>query len=206
MAEIQEPQNARSRRTRTRLLDAAVALLETDGFEALTMGALAKQAGISRRGSYLHFRSRSEVVRSLFPHVAARHDLKGSLTLVWKAPDAVSALEEWARHLARYHTRLLPIDRALQRVYREDPDAAAHRRRVRSAQRKTCRWLATGLAREGRLAPPWKVDTATDMLLAQISSEVIGALLEEFGWSRKALAEHLATMYRATFVADTIRK
>src|ERR687897_152858 len=56
--------------------------------------------------------------------------LAESLRGVWEAPDAVSALDEWAAHLARYHPRLLAVDRALQAVWHHDPDAALHRRRV----------------------------------------------------------------------------
>lgn len=42
--------------------------------------------------------------------------------------------------------------------------------------------------------------TATDMLWAQVSSEVIGGLLHDCGWSSAMLADHLAAMYEATFI------
>lgn len=53
-----EPQNARSRRTREALLRAARALIEEKGFDAVTLAAVARQAGVSPRGLYLHFSSR----------------------------------------------------------------------------------------------------------------------------------------------------
>jgi AcrR family transcriptional regulator len=196
---IAEPANARSRRTRAALLTAARAILEEEGFETLTMTAVADRAGVTRRAVYMHFGSRAELVGALFDHVAAVEGLDESLRAVWEAPDAVSALDEWAAHLARYHPRLLAVDRALQQVWRHDADARAHRRRVVAEQLANCRRLASRLADEGRLADPWTVASAGDMLFALISSDVIEALLVDRRWSRQRLAEHLALLFRSTF-------
>src|SRR4051812_19182540 len=93
---IAEPTNARSRRTRTALLAAAHAILEEQGFEALTMTAVADRAGVTRRAVYMHFPRRAELVGAIFDHVAEAEGLAESLERVWAAPDAVSALDEWA--------------------------------------------------------------------------------------------------------------
>jgi AcrR family transcriptional regulator len=198
---IAEPANARSRRTRSALLAAAHAILVEAGFEALTMTAVAGRAGVTRRAVYMHFDSRAELVGALFDHVAAVEGLEESLSEVWDAPNGGAALDRWAVHLARYHPRLLAVDRALQRVWRDDADAAAHRQRVVAAQLANCRRLARRLAEEGRLAPGWTEASAADMLFALISSDVVEALLEDRGWSRRRLADHLALLFRSTFVA-----
>jgi AcrR family transcriptional regulator len=200
---IDQPTNARSRRTRAALLSAARAILEEDGFEALTMTAVADGAGVTRRAAYMHFASRAELVGALFDHVAAAEGLEESLRRVWEAPDAVSALDEWAAHLARYHPRLLAVDRALQRIWRVDADAAAHRERVVEEQLSNCRRLTRRLADEGRLAGSWSTASAADMLFALISSDVIEALLVDRRWSRQRLADQLAIVFRSTFVAGS---
>jgi AcrR family transcriptional regulator len=197
---ISEPTNARSRRTRAALLAASRAILEEEGFEALTMTAAAERAGVTRRAMYLHFASRAELIGALFDYVASVEGLHDSTRSVWQAPDAVAALDEWAAHLARYHPRLLAVDRAMQRVWRQDPDAAAHRARVVSAKLSNCRRLAARLADEGRLAAGWSPSLAADMLFALISSDMIEALLVDRRWSRRRLAEHLALLFRSTFV------
>ena len=202
MRTITEPTNARSRRTRTALLASTRAILEEQGFEALTMTAVADRAGVTRRAVYMHFASRAELLGALFDYVAGVEGLGDSLLGVWEAPDAVSALDEWAAHLARYHPRLLAVDRALQRVWRLDADAAAHRKRVVAEQLSSCRRLAGGLADEGQLAGAWTVASASDMLFALISSDMFEALLVDRRWSRRRLAEHLALLLRSTFVAD----
>lgn len=199
---IDDPSNARSRRTRAALLDATREILEDDGFEALTMAAVAARAGVSRRAVYLHFASRAAMVDALFQHIAETEGLGDSTRRVWEAPDAAAALDEWARHLARYHTRLLSVTRAIERVRRVDGDAARHRERVVRAQLANCRELAVWLDREDRLAPPWTVDTATDMLWALISTDMIEGLIIDRRWSRRRLAVHLAVVLRATFARD----
>jgi AcrR family transcriptional regulator len=200
-ATIEEPANARSRRTRAALLAAARELLEREGFGALTMTAVADRAGVTRRAVYMHFGSRAELVGALFDHVAEAEGLAASLERVWSAPDAERALEEWARHLARYHPRVLAVDRAVERLRDTDPDAAAHRRRVVAAKLANTRRLARRLASEDRLAPGWTVDSAADMLFALISSDLIEALISDRRWSRRRLAERLTALFRSTFVA-----
>ena len=200
-SKIQEPTNARSRRTRAAVLAAAHAILKEEGFEALTMTAVAKRAGVTRVAVYMHFASRAKLVEALFDYVADVEGLAASLQAVWDAPDAVAALDRWAAHLARYHPRVLAVDRALQRVWRDDPDAAAHRRRVVSEKLANCRRLARRLDDEGRLAGGWTVQSATDMLFALISSDMIEALTVDRRWSRDRLAEHLALLFRSTFVS-----
>src|SRR6266540_2122447 len=81
----EKPRNARSRRTRAALLDAARALLEEQGTESLTMATVAERAGISRRAVYLHFASRTELLTELFGYVSEQEGLASSLEPVWAA-------------------------------------------------------------------------------------------------------------------------
>lgn len=197
---IAEPENARSRRTRSAVLAAARARIEEHGFEALTMAAVAERAGVTRRAVYLHYASRAELLIALFDYVSEKEGLAASLQPVWDAPDAVTALGEWARHLARYHPRILAVDLAAEQVRQTDPDAGAHRQIVINDQRAACRRLATRLHNEQRLAPAWTVPTATDMLWALMSSALIKSLLIDCGWSTTKYGKHLAILLHSTFV------
>ncbi|MHA6628090.1 TetR/AcrR family transcriptional regulator [Pseudonocardia sichuanensis] len=202
METISTPGNARSRRTRQALLAATRQILEEEGFEALTMAAIAERAGVTRRSAYLHFASRAEVVDALFAYVAETEGLQDSVERVWVAPDAVAALREWSRHFSEYHLRVLPVDRAVARVHRRDEDAAAHRARAGAAKHANCRRLADWLDREGRLAQPWTVDTAADMINALTTSDVIEGLMVDRGWPRQQFADHFALLLETTFVSE----
>jgi AcrR family transcriptional regulator len=202
MPRIEAPANARSRRTRAAVLSTARRLLEEEGFDALTMSEVAERAGVTRRAVYLHFPSRAELVRALFDHVADAEGLERSLARVWDAPDAAQALDEWAAHVARYHPRLLAVDRAVAREGDRDPDAAAHRARVSRAKLASCRRLSGRLDAEGRLAPGWTPASAADMLFHLDSGELVGGLLHERRWSRRQFTERYAALLRATFLRD----
>ncbi|MFI5266712.1 MAG: TetR/AcrR family transcriptional regulator [Chloroflexota bacterium] len=193
------PSNVRGRRTRSALLVAARALLEERGFGALTLGAVAERAGVSRRAVYLHFASPSALIGALFDHVAESEGLQASLRRVREAPDAMTALDEWARHEATYHARILEVARALEHVGRDDPDAAVWRRRIADYQLLDCRMLAQRLKDEGRLAPSWTVATATDVLWALISTEVLERLLVDRRWSPERYAKLYAQLLRSAF-------
>lgn len=197
----EEPRNARSHRTRAALLAAMRALLEEEGFEALTMAAVAERAGVTRRAVYLHFTSRAELVTSLFDYLAEQEGLSDSLRRVRDAPDAISMLEQWARHMAAYATRLLAVDLAVNRVWQQDPDAALHRDRIVASQRHNARMMAERLDSEGILAPGWTADTAADMLWALMSSDIIERLVTARHWSRHRFSEHYFTLLRGTFIA-----
>jgi AcrR family transcriptional regulator len=200
MSQIAVPANARSRRTRAAVLSTARRLLEEGGFDALTMGAVAERAGVTRRAIYLHFQSRAELVSALFDYVADAEGLERSLARVWAAPDAAAALEEWAHHVARYHPRLLDVDRAVAMESDRDPDAAAHRQRIMRHKLATCRRLIGRLADEEQLAAGWTVTSAADMLFYLDSGELVGGLLRERRWSRRQFVDRYAALLRDTFL------
>ena len=166
------------------------------------MAAVAERAGVSRRAVYLHFASRTELLTELFGYVSEQEGLAASLQPVWQAPDAPAALEEWACHLARFHPRVLAVACAIQRVRRVDPDAEAHWQLVMADQQACCQRLAAWLAREQRLAPPWTVRTAADMLWALMSYELLEELLVDRGWSPRRYRTHLAALFKSTFLCD----
>lgn len=205
MKSIIQPQNARSRRTAEALLSAARSIIEEDGFESLTMAAVAERAGVSRRAVYLHFTGRAELLAELLRHLGQAEELGVSLQRVWQSPDSLAALDEWARHLARAHPRIMPIAQAVDQVRRIDPDAAAMRAEIMRRWRLGCRRLMTWLDEEGNLAVPWTVDTAADMLWALMSWDVLEGLLVERGWSRDKYADHMALLFRSTFTSPASR-
>ncbi|MET9342542.1 helix-turn-helix domain-containing protein [Nonomuraea sp. NPDC003804] len=199
MAAIDKPQNARSRRTREALLAAARELIEKEGFEATTMAAVAARAGVSPRALYLHFASRGDLLTQLYRHLGATEDIGSSLERVWNSPDAVSALGEWAHHLARAHPRIMAVSLAVERARSVDPDAAELHRTTMDNWRRGCTRLLSWLADEGRLAPPWTLEAAVDMLWGLMSWSLLERLLVERGWTPEEYGLHMATLLRSTF-------
>jgi AcrR family transcriptional regulator len=197
---IDEPQNRRSRRTRAAVLDAAWHLLAERGPEQTTMGEVAARAGVSRRALYLHFASRAELLLALHEHIDVELDLEASLRPIREAPDAAAGLDAFVAHLARYHPRILPIDLALLRAAETDRDVAEVIARGERQWLDGCRGVAQRLADEGRLADPWTVDTAADLLWTCMFPEALERLTVGRGWSTELFGELLGVMLRRTLL------
>lgn len=201
MSSIDAPHNARSRRTRQALLDATRTLVERDGFDGLTMAAAARAAGVSRRGAYLHFASRAELVTALYLHLGQTEDLPASLARVWEQPDAAAGLEEWARHIARTHPRILAVSRAIERARASDEQAAELWDHTMGNWLRSCTRLAGWLDAEGVLADGWTVESAADWLWALMSWDLLERLVVDRGWEPGRVGERYGAMLRATLVA-----
>ena len=196
-----EPQNARSRRTRVALLEAAREVVERDGLPALTMATIAERAGISRRAVYLHFESRGQLVSALFDYVNEQEDLPSSLQRIGEAVDAAGMIAEWAAHVGRYHPRIARVARAVQRVRDIDEDAARHWRLIQDDWQRLCRRVARRVRDDGCLAAPWTAETMAAMLQALMTLDVLETLVDERGWSPVEYADHLRETALATFLA-----
>lgn len=198
---IEEPLNARSRRSRAALLDATRELISEGGFDALSMAAVAERAGVTRRSVYLHFTTRAELVGALFARLGETEEIAASLQRVWDSPDALSALGEWARHQARIHPKILPVMQAADRARHVDPDAAAlwyvGQQRWMAGARRLADWLAG----EDRLAHPWTPATAADMIWSLMSPELLDRLMNERRWSPKRIGDHLGVLLVSTFAS-----
>lgn len=199
VATITRPQNARSRRTRAALLDAARELIEHDGVERLTMAGVADVAGVSRRAVYLHFASRAELLTALYSHLGEVEQLRTSFQAVWDCADGASALEEWAHHIARAHPRILGVARAIEIARHSDPEAAAWHDVTSRNWYASCTRLASWLERDDALAGPWTTITAADALWGLMSWDLLERLMTIRGWSSSEFGDRLAVMLLATF-------
>lgn len=135
-----------------------------------------------------------------YPILGHTEELAASLQAVWDCPDGVSALVEWTRHIARSHPRILAIMLAIERAHGGDKDAADLRATVQGNWLKGSRKLIQWLADDGRLAPYWSVDAASDFMWALMSPDLLDRLFTERHWSRGQLAEHLEVLFQSTFV------
>jgi hypothetical protein len=72
---------------------------------------------------------------------------------------------------------------------------------IERAQLARCRRLAEWLEREDRLARSWTVETATDMLFALLSTDMIERLLAR-RWSRRRLGDRIGLLLRSTFLRE----
>ncbi|WP_274913882.1 TetR/AcrR family transcriptional regulator [Streptomyces sp. WZ-12] len=85
-----EPQQERSRATRLRLLEAAVACLAERGWTGSTVSVVAERAGVSRGAAQHHFRTREDLFTAAVEHVAEKRQSALKAALAHELPPAGS--------------------------------------------------------------------------------------------------------------------
>lgn len=98
-----EPQQERSRTTRRRLVDAAVACLAERGWHGTTVGLVAERAGVSRGAAQHHFPTREDLVVAAVEFLAEQQvaDLRRQAAAL---PEGPSRAEPVARMLLDLYT------------------------------------------------------------------------------------------------------
>lgn len=172
-------------------------MFEEHGYYGAGLGAVAKEAGVSRQAIYLHFPSKIELLTALHLHIydtdvvpaLERHPITDTMT-AWEALDATIAAD------VEVAARVWRIHEALVVARRQHPEVEATLR-VREADRyEELLDLGRRLERDGALPPNTDVESVADMLWGLVNTGTYGNLVNQRGWS--------LDRYRR-WVRDTIR-
>lgn len=94
--------------SRTRIVEAAGALVDAEGLEAVSTRRLAAALGVSGPSLYNHFRTKDEILEAVADAVSARVDL----SMFEGGPDWRAALHAWAhsyRDALADHPNIVPV-------------------------------------------------------------------------------------------------
>src|SRR5688500_10232292 len=94
-----EPQRADSEETRRKILDTALSLFRTNGFDATTMREIAGRVGLSLGAAYYYFPTKDAIVAAYYDQVQVEHLEKATAAF-----SRCKSLRE--RLLAAYHTKI----------------------------------------------------------------------------------------------------
>jgi len=168
---VRTPQQERSRRTRERVLAAAVACFEEHGYDKTTTAAIAAHAGIAVGTLYGYFRDKRAILLELIDATTneiAEHVVKGLEPDAWRGADP----RERTRELidAIFHTR--SFNPGMQRIvwerfFKDDAVRGAMETIERRVQGALAELLAS-LQAEGRLRVD---DVQTSAILIHLSVE-----------------------------------
>jgi AcrR family transcriptional regulator len=170
----------RANRTRAAILDAAQMVFWERGYLGATMQAVADQTGVSVATVYLHFRSRSALVRGLADEVTGAVDL--SVTRVLSEPDSRRQLEIGARILRKLHERSEVVVEVLRVAASSDSDLMAELRRWREQHLQAVAAVARSLGDRHALRSDINLSTATDVLYTIGGPDTFRQLVRERGW------------------------
>jgi len=180
---------ARTRRTRAAVIEAARALFAERGYAATTIEAISDRSDTPPATVYRLFASKIGILKAVLDVSIAGDDEAAAMLdrphvrALLADPDPHHQLAGFAALLRDLMVRTAPMHRLLADAARSDPEAASlladiARQRHRGQQR-----IARSLARSGSLRSGLRERDAIDVIHALASPEVYGLLVLERGWS-----------------------
>jgi AcrR family transcriptional regulator len=188
--------------TRGRILDRAWGILHDGGPAALTVGAVARAAGVSRQLVYLHFENRAGILVA----AARRHDrTSGFVDRVLAARELppVEGFEALVRAWCDYIPDILPVARALEGAAIGGDDGSEAWTDRMADIREALRIEVQRIEAVGRLAPGWTVEHAADWAYSRTHIDSWSHLVVEHDWSPAEYVERLVVSLLAELVRDS---
>lgn len=191
---VAESSEAASDATRSRILDAADALLQRRGVRGMTVAELARRSGLSRPTIYRYWNDADDVVRAAL--------LRRVVVILGHFPRPASSRRELVDDVLRFISRFR-TDAVYARLLADEPESFTRYtlQRVGSSQRVILDWLARAIAsaqddHSVRRGDPQEISVML-LLIAQsavLSHGTVSELIDESGWERElraALDGHL---------------
>ena len=121
---VREPQQDRSARTRSQLLDATEAILDKEGIDGLTITKVAREAGCSVGSLYHHFQDKQTIVYAVLDRVS--HEVlltaeEGLELSRWEGVSLMGVLEGYMRYSLKRAKRLPGVSQAQRVLALQDP-------------------------------------------------------------------------------------
>ena len=170
-----------SAETRAQILDAALRRVREHGAAAISVRAIASDAGVSRQLVYFHYGNRAGLLTALAAHL----DATSGLADVDEDAEPILALEQLLRAWCAHLPRILPVARALEAAsITGDEGAAAWEERMRELHAR----FGAAVARV-ELSPGWTAETATDWVWTRLHPGAYAHLVEDRGWTHAHFTE-----------------
>ena len=189
--------------TKTRILEATWRLMEQRRGQGVSMGDIAKAAGISRQAVYLHFASRTELMIATTNYVNEVKGLDERLSQFQAATTGTEMLAACVEIWGNFIPEIYGLAKAMLLTRASDEATAAAWDGCMSGFGDICREIIEALDEEGILAPEWSRKEAIEMLLTLLSVNNWEQLTIEYGWSTAQYIDWMKTLLKSSFVNDS---
>jgi AcrR family transcriptional regulator len=180
---------ARTRRTRTAVVEAAQSLFVERGFAATTIGAISDLSDTPQATVYRLFSSKLGILKAVLDVSVGGDDEtvtmadRPQVRALVSDEDPKNQLAGFAALLREVMARVGPVHRILADAARSDEDAASLLAEIARQRHEGQRRIARSLARSGALRTGLRERDAADIIHALASPEVYGLLVSDRGWS-----------------------
>jgi len=196
---------AQARRTQEAMLDAAQHHFANTGY-AVTIGAIADEAGVSVDTIYKTFGGKPGLVRAVYerglkgqgpvPAYQRSDDMRAHET------DPKTIMRKWGALTAEVASEVTPVRLLVRSAAATEPDMAALLKEMNDERLRRMRHHARFLASRGYLRDGVSVAYATDVLWTCSSAEIYELLVLERGWSLTRFGRFIAEFMIATLLPD----
>jgi AcrR family transcriptional regulator len=197
---VRSAPQARTRRTRTAVVEAARRLFLERGYVATTMEAISELADTPQPTVYRLFSSKLGILKALLDvsiagddEAVAMADRPQVRSLVAN-PDPRDTLTGFAALVGGLMVRTGPVHAVLEEAARSDRGAAAVLAEIARQRHDGQRRVTRSLARAGALRTGLKERDAADIVHALASPEVYRLLVTDRGWSGERYEQWLASI------------
>jgi AcrR family transcriptional regulator len=180
---------ARTRRTRTAVVEAARNLFVERGYAATTIDAISDRSDTPPTTVYRLFSSKLGILKALLDVSIGGDDEavavadRPQVRALFSAEDPKGQLAAFAALLRDIMARVGPVHGILTDAARSDQDAAALLAEIARQRHEGQQRIARSLAHSGALRPGVKERDASDVIHALASPEVYALLVTDRGWS-----------------------
>ena len=186
--------------TRTRILDAAWALLEERG-TGIRVADIAAKAGVSRQAIYLHFGDRVSLFVALGDHIDVSFGRDRLRAHVFGAPTGVESLRRWVQTMSWYTAKIDSVSRIVELAGDSDEALAAAWKDRMTGRRGHVRRIAERIAAEGQLAEGWTAEAAAELIFTVTLPGAWRVLTSVVGWSKERYADEIADLLERSLLA-----
>lgn len=190
---------ARTRRTRASVVEAARRLFEERGYAATTIEAISERSDTPQATIYRLFASKLGILKAVIDVAIVGDDEdvamadRPQVQELLADPDPSEQLARFATLLRDLMARTAPVHRLLTDAARSDPEAAELLAQISRQRQEGQRRVARSLARADALRPDLRERDAADLIHALASPEVYGLLVLDRGWTSERYERWIAS-------------
>jgi AcrR family transcriptional regulator len=179
---------ARTRRTKASVVEAARTLFDERGYAATTIEAISERSDTPQPTIYRLFASKLGILKAVIDVAIVGDDEDVAMAerppvrALLGDPDPRRQIAGFAALLRDLMARTAPVHRLLADAARSDPDAATLLAEIARQRQEGQRRVARSLARSGALRAGVRERDAADVIHALASPEVYGLLVLDRGW------------------------
>ena len=193
-----------ARRNREAILDAAQRHFLAAGYEATTIAAVAREAGVSVETIYKAFGGKPGLVRGIYEQALQGRDpvpaFQRSDEMRARESDPKTIMRKWGALTAEVAAEAAPIRLLMRAAAGTDPDVAALLEESNRHRLKRMRHHARFLSERGYLRQGVTLAEATDILWTCSSVELYELLVLQRDWSSARFARFLSDYMIATLL------